>query len=63
VPAGLADVIAVAAGSAHSLALRRDGHVTAWGRNDKGQASVPRGLADIIAIAAGGTHNLAIVRE
>ena len=60
VPAGLTGVIAVAAGSAHSLALHADGHVTAWGRNDSGQTNVPPGLTDVVAIAAGGNHSLAL---
>ncbi len=37
VPAGLSNVIAVAAGTWHSLALKSDGTVTAWGRKDYGQ--------------------------
>ena len=31
VPSGLSKVVAVAAGSYHSLALRSDGTVAAWG--------------------------------
>ena len=36
---GLADVVAISCGFGlgHSLALRRDGSVWAWGRNDAGQ--------------------------
>jgi alpha-tubulin suppressor-like RCC1 family protein len=33
----LADVVAVAAGGRHSLAVRADGTVLAWGANDRGQ--------------------------
>ncbi len=35
--AGLSDVVAIAAGGAHSLAVRDDGTVWAWGRNTSGQ--------------------------
>ena len=35
VPAGLANVVALAAGNAHSLALRADGTVVGWGANDQ----------------------------
>ena len=59
-PRGLANVIAVAAGANHSLALKSDGTVVAWGWNAYGQATVPTGLADVIAIAAGGDHSLAL---
>jgi alpha-tubulin suppressor-like RCC1 family protein len=46
--------IAVAAGGEHSLALKADGTVVAWGRNLSGEATVPAGLSNVIAIAAGG---------
>lgn len=35
--AGLTDVVAIAAGAYHSLALTKDGTVWAWGRNNRGQ--------------------------
>lgn len=45
---------AVAAGGEHSLALKADGTVFAWGRNLSGESTVPEGLSNIVAIAAGG---------
>ena len=47
----------------HSLALRRDGSVVAWGcgSEDAGQCSVPAGLTSVTAIAAGRDHSLALV--
>jgi alpha-tubulin suppressor-like RCC1 family protein len=63
VPATLVDVVAVAAGGAHNLALGRDGTVTAWGNNSDGQATVPVGLLDVVAIAAGDLHSLALERD
>lgn len=60
VPPGLTDVIAVAAGSAHSLALKADGTVVAWGSNAAGQTNMPAGLTNVISIAAGGDHSLAL---
>lgn len=63
-PAGLSDVIAVAATSRyHSLALKRDGTVAAWGSNDFGQGSVPVGLTGVTAIAAGWYHSVALKQD
>ena len=59
-PPGLSNVIAVAGGSYHSLALRSDGTVAAWGDNSAGQCAVPAGLGGVSVIAAGGFHNLAL---
>ncbi|MFF5206375.1 RCC1 domain-containing protein [Streptosporangium sp. NPDC000396] len=71
--AGLFNITAVAAGADHSLALRSDGTVWAWGDDTSGQlgdgtigpADNPRpiqvpGLTGIVAIAAGGDHSLAL---
>jgi hypothetical protein len=51
-------VTAIAAGTNHSLALKSDGTVVAWGDNDSGQATVPAGLSGVVAIAAGYEHSL-----
>jgi hypothetical protein len=53
------NVIAVAAGAWHSLALQTNGLVRAWGNDVNGQCDVPAGL-NALAIAAGGYHSLAI---
>lgn len=62
-PPGLDDVVAIAAGDLHVLALRRDGTVVAWGDNFQGQCEVPEGLDDAAGIAAGGAHSLAVRRN
>ncbi|MFA6603332.1 MAG: hypothetical protein WCT10_00655, partial [Patescibacteria group bacterium] len=66
---GLSGVIAVTGGFYHSLALKSDGTVWAWGNNGIAQlgnasatgvpAEVP-GLSGVIAITAGYGHNLAL---
>lgn len=56
----LQDVVAVATGGTHTLALRADGTVTGWGSNNFGQITIPEGLTDVVAIAAGGSHSLAL---
>jgi hypothetical protein len=68
---GFADVVQLAAGTDHLLALRRDGSVLAKGGNDHGQIGdgsgavayepiVVPGLTDITRIAAGDEHSLAL---
>ena len=68
---GLTGVVAIAAGGYHSLALKSDGTVWAWGCNDCGQLGdgsttnrltpVPvSGLTGVVAIAGGDYHSLAL---
>ncbi|WP_197041470.1 RCC1 domain-containing protein [Chondromyces apiculatus] len=72
VSAGVPNREDVAAGAYHTLFLRKDGTVWAWGQNTKGQlgkgtvsttSTIPlqiTGLPPIKAIAAGGSHSLAL---
>jgi len=59
-PANATNVMALAAGDYHCLALRADGTVVAWGRNNSGQINVPSDLTNAVSIAAGSTHSLAL---
>src|SRR5216683_3311822 len=61
VPPGLPEVVAVAAGAEHSLALTSDGTVIAWGLPDFGETTVPPGLTGVTAIAAGVNHSAALI--
>jgi hypothetical protein len=61
VPPEASNVIAIAGGWYHSVALRANGTVVAWGRNDIGQTNVPPGLTNAIAISSrSGNHVLAL---
>ncbi len=71
---GIYNVVAVAAGRMHSVALRQDGTVWAWGNNKYGQlgdgtitdSSTPVqvfGLKDVIAITAGYRHVAALKKD
>ena len=60
VPPDLTNVVAVAAGFQHNLALKADGTVSSWGENDEGQTNVPAGLNNVTAVAAGWGTSLAL---
>ena len=61
VPSGLSNVVAIAAGDFHTLALRSDGSVIGWGDDRYGQASIQPGLAKATSIACGNYHSLALM--
>lgn len=52
--------IAIAGGAEHTLAVKQDGTVAAWGNNYDRQCMVPAGLRDVTAVAAGEKHSLAL---
>ena len=62
-PASTSNVLAIAAGAYHALALRPDGTVVAWGLNSSGQASVPAQLTNVIAIEAGYNHSAVLAAD
>jgi hypothetical protein len=55
--------VGVAAGETHSLGLKADGFIIAWGENGSGQCDVPAPNADFSAIAAGATHSLGLQED
>jgi alpha-tubulin suppressor-like RCC1 family protein len=59
-PADLSNVVAIAAGQSHGLALKVDGRVVAWGDNLHGETNVPVTLSNVIAIAANQYKSLAL---
>ena len=56
----LSNVVSIATGYAHSLVLRSDGTMAAWGSDTYGEGAVPSGLSNAVAIAAGYYYNLAL---
>jgi hypothetical protein len=63
VPPGLSNVVAIAGGGYHSLALQSNATVVAWGDNYDGQTTVPPGLSNVVAITGGFVHSLAITLD
>jgi len=59
-PVGLGEIIDLAAGWGHNLALQTNGTVVAWGWNDDGQTTLPGLLAPAVAIDAGDRHSIAL---
>jgi hypothetical protein len=57
---GLSGVTAISAGDDHSLALKSNGTVVAWGDDYDGATDVPAGLSGVTAIAAGNADGLAL---
>jgi len=68
-PAGLSGVVAIAAGNEHTVALRQDGTVVAWGSDRDfdakviGQSTVPASLSGVVAITAGAYHTMALRQD
>jgi alpha-tubulin suppressor-like RCC1 family protein len=68
IPAGLSNVMSIAAGFYHCLAAKADGTVMAWGAGKTnsgitpnfGQALVPAGLSNVVSVARGYYHSLAL---
>jgi len=63
VPSNLDDLVAVAGGDYHTVALHHDGTLVAWGYNGDGQTTVPTNSLRFVSIAAGAGHNLAITEN
>ena len=53
----------VAAGGEHSLGLKSDGTVVAWGANYSGQTNVPVPNADFVVVTAGWRHSLGLKND
>lgn len=60
IPPGLSNVVAIAAGDYHSLAIKSDGTVAAWGLDTYGATDVPADLTNAVAIGGGLWHTLAL---
>ena len=59
-PAGLRNVVEVAAGAAFFAARRGDGSLACWGNNTFGQCNVPAGIGPVISVDTGTTFTVAV---
>ena len=59
-PEVLEDFVTVAGGGYHSLGLKSDGTIVAWGSNAYNSCDVPVPNADFMTVAAGGQHSLGL---
>ena len=63
-PADLTNVVSIAAGGFHGLALKADGTVEGWGASgfdvDFGQEDAPTDLTNAVSVAGGYFHSLAL---
>jgi alpha-tubulin suppressor-like RCC1 family protein len=60
----LSGVTAIAAGGRHTVALKNDGAVVAWGSDYYGETTVPvAAQGGVTAVAAGGSHTVALKND
>jgi hypothetical protein len=60
---GLSNVVAIACGDYHNLALKQNGTIVMWGLTTAGQTNGPAGVTNVVEIGAGGNHNLAVMND
>lgn len=60
IPASVTNVVSIASGGDHNLALLANGTLAAWGDNTYNQDSIPPSATNIVAVAEGETHSLAL---
>jgi hypothetical protein len=63
VPPAATNVVAMAAGDHHSLALRADGTLVGWGDDSYGQISIPPSATNIVAISAAQAQSMALTED
>jgi alpha-tubulin suppressor-like RCC1 family protein len=59
-PPALDGLVAIDGGEWHTLGIRSDSTVVAWGRNEYGQSLAPSPNAGFVAVAGGGFHSLGL---
>ncbi|REK76290.1 hypothetical protein [Paenibacillus paeoniae] len=62
-PKDLAGVTDISSGAYHALALKKNGTVTAWGNDYRGNTKVPKEVSNVIAVAAGSQVSAALMKD
>lgn len=66
IPVGLTNIVSVACGHGHYLAITSDGTVSSWPVPlfyPSGTSTVPGGLSNVVAVAGGYSHSLALGQD
>ncbi|MFF2887867.1 RCC1 domain-containing protein [Paenibacillus sp. NPDC057967] len=63
IPKDLAGVTDISGGAYHALALKKNGTVTAWGKDYRGNTKVPKEVSHAVAIAAGSQVSAALTKD
>jgi hypothetical protein len=63
VPPEATNVVAIAAGDYHGLALLPDGTVLGWGENSYGESTPPASATNVVAVAAGQWHSMVLKQD
>jgi len=58
-----APLVEIASGQSHTLGLRADGTIVAWGSNVFGQCNVPAGLLGVAHVYAGKNHSILLMKD
>jgi|GEM_PF-2894239 len=61
IPEG-SDFVSIASGGDHSVAIRQDGSLVAWGYNVYGECNVPAGF-DFVKVSVGRNHSIALKED
>ena len=56
---GMTNVALLSAGISHDLALKSDGYVMGWGKNNAGELTIPTNCTNAIGLAAGSASSMA----
>jgi alpha-tubulin suppressor-like RCC1 family protein len=62
-PPEVTNVVAVAAGNAHAIALRADGVLVGWGDNTYGQLNIPPNATNVVSIECGPYNSMALMAD
>jgi alpha-tubulin suppressor-like RCC1 family protein len=63
IPREVTNVVTLASGDGHALAIRADGRLFVWGYNEAGQTNLPPNLTNAVDVAGGFRHSVALAAD